>query len=156
MNNILTVAMHQFNTDLDGALAWAAVRHKEVEARFLSAYARVPSFGPAVDAQLAEYIEHIANWPRCNVCWNFESGRYFGSRGAEYQRTRLVPLLPKRGKPDPARRRELVEVPLIEKLELAGPAAQLSSPVLVPSPSPTTSSPPLPLAPVSVAVTAAA
>ena len=115
-HNILTVAMNQFNTDFDGAMAWTVDFHKDVEMRFLDALKRVPSFGAKVDADLAVYIEHLANWPRCNDCWNFESGRYFGSKGLEYQKTRLVPMLPKRPQ-NPLLRRELVEVPLVDKLD---------------------------------------
>ena len=108
--------MNQFNTDFDGAMAWTIDYHKDVEKRFFDALTRLPSFGPKVDPDLAVYIEHLANWPRCNYCWNFESGRYFGSKGLEYQRTRLVPMLPKRLR-NAVLRRELVEVPLIDMLE---------------------------------------
>ena len=45
---------------------------------------------------MAEYLNGcLANWPRGNTCWHFESQRYFGSKGLEYQKTRWVPLLPK-------------------------------------------------------------
>ena len=115
-HNILTIAMHQFNCDFDAAMDWVANYHKEVETRFLDTLKRVPSWGPEVDRQLAVYIEHLANWPRCNDCWNFESGRYFGNKGLEYQKTRLVPMLPKRPQ-NPLLRRDQVEVPLVEKLE---------------------------------------
>lgn len=115
-HNILTIAMHQFRCDFDAAMVWVANYHKEVEMRFLDALKRVPSWGPKVDKDVAVYIEHLANWPRCNDCWNFESGRYFGSKGLEYQKTRLVPMLPKR-KQDPTLRREQVDVPLVDKLE---------------------------------------
>ncbi|RPD67494.1 terpenoid synthase [Lentinus tigrinus ALCF2SS1-7] len=121
-HNILTIAMHQFNTDFDSAMDWVANYHKEVEMRFLDALKRVPSWGPEVDKQVAVYIEHLANWPRCNDCWNFESGRYFGSRGREYQKTRLVPMLPKRPQ-NPNLRRENVEVPLVDKIELEMPVS---------------------------------
>ena len=124
-HNILTVAMNQFNVDFDGAMAWVVDFHKDVETRFLDALKRVPSFGAEVDAQLQVYITHLANWPRCNDCWNFESGRYFGNKGLEYQRTRLVPMLPKRAH-NPTLKRELVEVPLVEKLELGDAPSQVS------------------------------
>lgn len=132
-HNILTIAMHQFNTDFDGAMAWVASYHKEVEARFLAALERVPSWCPAVDAHVAVYLEHLGGWPRCNDCWNFESGRYFGSKGAEYKRTRLVPLLPKRVQ-NPAARRENVEVPLVDDIGVGQkdvPLAQVAATVSV-------------------------
>ncbi|KAJ7645684.1 isoprenoid synthase domain-containing protein [Mycena polygramma] len=112
-HNILTIVMHQFNIDLGAAMAWVCDYHEEVEARFLDGLKRVPGFGPGVDEQLHEYIEHLANWPRCNDCWNFESGRYFGNKGVEIQRTRHVVLMAK-VKMDPSLKRENVVVPLVE------------------------------------------
>ena len=108
--------MSQFDTDFDGAMIWAADYHKDVETRFFDTLKRLPSFGTQVDHDLAIYIEHLANWPRSNDCWNFESGRYFGSKGLEYQRTRLVPMLHKHPR-NPTLRRELVELPNIDNLE---------------------------------------
>ncbi|KAJ7110784.1 isoprenoid synthase domain-containing protein [Mycena crocata] len=112
-HNILTIVMHQFNIDLHAAMAWVVDYHEEVETRFLDGLKRVPSFGPKVDRQLREYIEHLANWPRCNDCWNFESGRYFGNKGWEIKKTRYVPLLPK-AELDRTLKRENVVVPLVE------------------------------------------
>ncbi|KAM5542450.1 hypothetical protein V8D89_003909 [Ganoderma adspersum] len=114
--NILSVVMHQFELDLYGATEWVAQYHKEVEARFFDALARLPSFGPGVDAALQEYVACVAAWPRGNDCWRFESERYFGKKGAEIQKTRRIPLLAKRAV-NPEMRRERVEVQLIEELE---------------------------------------
>ena len=114
MHNILFVAMDQHNTDFDGAMAWVVDFHKKIETRFHDTLTRMPSFGPQVDAQLQEYIDLLSNWPRGNYCWNFEGGRYFGSKGLEYQRTRLVPKLPKRIPQIPATDYELVQVQLID------------------------------------------
>ncbi|RPD81425.1 terpenoid synthase [Lentinus tigrinus ALCF2SS1-7] len=113
-HNILTIAMHQFNMSLDSAINWVANHHKEVEMRFLDALERVPSWGPAVDKQVAVYIDQLGTWPRSNYCWAFESGRYFGSKGREYQKTRLVPMLPKQPQ-NPNLRRENVEVLLVDE-----------------------------------------
>ncbi|KAI0089632.1 terpenoid synthase [Irpex rosettiformis] len=94
--NILTVVMNQFNVSLPDAVDWAVRYHKELEISFLNGLKKVPSWGEDVDEQVAMYIEHIANWPRGSASWNFEGGRYFGSRGLEVQKTRCVPLLAKR------------------------------------------------------------
>ena len=40
--------MHHFELDLFRATEWVARYHKEVEARFLDALTRLPSFGPEV------------------------------------------------------------------------------------------------------------
>ncbi|KAH8101904.1 terpenoid synthase [Cristinia sonorae] len=120
-HNILTLAMRQFNTDFEGAMDWVVQYHTLVETRFLDGLKRVPSFGPHVDAQLQLYIHGLANWPRCNDCWNFESGRYFGNKGREFQKTRRVPRLPKVVKSQhklKEGKRENVDIPLVEQLEL--------------------------------------
>ncbi|TBU44824.1 terpenoid synthase [Dichomitus squalens] len=117
-HNIVTTVMRHLKLDLDAAVDWTASYHKQVERRFLDTLERVPSFGPAVDADLKRYITQIANFPRANYCWIFESGRYFGSHGAEYQRTRRVPLLPKRVQQQGAITSTAdIDVPLIEDLE---------------------------------------
>ena len=112
-HNIITIAMHQFNTDFEGAMDWVLQYHEEVETKFLDGLKRVPSFGPKVDEQIQEYITALAIWPRCNDCWNFESGRYFGDKGLEIQNTRYVQLLPKFNS-DPTLKRDQVVVPLVE------------------------------------------
>ena len=110
--------MRQFNTDFEGAIDWVVRYHKEVEAKFLDGLKRLPSWGPDMDKQVQEYIYGLAIWPRTNDCWNFESGRYFGDKGREYQKTRRVPLLPKVVQ-EKALHREDVDIPLVEQLETA-------------------------------------
>ena len=109
--------MHQYNLDLYHAAEWVAQYHKVVEARFLDAFKRLPSFGtPKVDAALQEYMAGIAGWPRGNDSWKFESERYFGKKGAEVRKAGKTALLAKRAM-DPEMRREKVQVQLIEELE---------------------------------------
>ncbi|KAJ7627810.1 isoprenoid synthase domain-containing protein [Mycena polygramma] len=112
-HNILTVAMREFNIDLQAALGWLYEHHAQVQVRFFGALERVPSFGPQVDPQLEQYISRMAIWPRCNDSWNFESGRYFGAKGLEIQKSRWVPLLPKVER-DPKLRADNVRVLLVE------------------------------------------
>ena len=87
--------MHQMKLDLDGAMNWVADYHSELEKKFLDGLKKVPSWGEEIDLQVQQYLNGIAIWPRSNDCWRFESDRYFGDKGLEYQRTRLVPLLPR-------------------------------------------------------------
>ncbi|KAF9560269.1 terpenoid synthase [Agrocybe pediades] len=112
-HNILTVVMRQFKLDLDSAMDWVAQYHEEVETRFLDGLKRVPSWGPEIDKNMEVYINGLANWPRCNVCYSFESGRYFGKKGIEFQQTRWVPLLPKVAEyPAAKAKRENIVIPL--------------------------------------------
>ncbi|KAF8904746.1 isoprenoid synthase domain-containing protein [Gymnopilus junonius] len=101
-HNILTIVMHQFNVDLEGAMAWVVEYHKECHLGDLK-----------LTGKWRNTFTGLANWPRCNDCWNFESGRYFGNKGLEIQKIRLVPMLPKKI-PDSHLRRENVVVPLVE------------------------------------------
>ena len=87
--------MHHHHTDYDGAIWLCMKMHDELKRKFLDGLGRVPSFGPELDSQVRTFLDGVANWPRANVCWSFEGGRYFGNRGAEYQKTRKVPLYPK-------------------------------------------------------------
>ncbi|KAJ6507080.1 terpenoid synthase [Mycena sanguinolenta] len=89
-HNIVTIVMHEENTDLDGAMRWVATRRKALTARFIALYKKVPWDDP--DPQVQEYVEGIANWPRANDSWTFEGGRYFGSEGLKIQKDRQVLL----------------------------------------------------------------
>jgi hypothetical protein len=93
--NILTVAMHEFNFDLDAAVAWAVEQHDERKAEFLELYSKLPSIGPETDRDLSEYVFGLANLVRANVCWTFEGRRYFRDKGVEVWRAGKVDLLPK-------------------------------------------------------------
>ncbi|KAL5510886.1 hypothetical protein ACEPAG_4643 [Sanghuangporus baumii] len=117
--NILTVVMKESNGDLQDAIQWAVNYHSEVQTKFLDGLNQLPSWGPNVDRQLKRYLSGLANWARGNICWSFESGRYFGNKGLEYQKTRLVPLLPKTTpyREHAYHRRENVVVPFVEALE---------------------------------------
>lgn len=118
-HNILTIVMNEFNTDLNCAMQWAMDYHKATQLKFLEDLKKVPNWGTDIDRQVRRYLYGLANWVRTNECWSFESGRYFGNKGVEYQVTRLVPLLPKVApfRADTSRRRENVVIPLIEELE---------------------------------------
>jgi hypothetical protein len=93
--NILAIIMRQFGTDINGAMARAHDYHREKQRRFISLINQVPSFGPEVDSEVAEYIFVLANWVQANNNWNFEGGRYLGPLGFEVRRTRKVELFPK-------------------------------------------------------------
>ncbi|KAI0296936.1 isoprenoid synthase domain-containing protein [Multifurca ochricompacta] len=95
-HNIITVLMQEKKTDVQGAMDWVGEHHKKLEARFMDIYENeIPKFGEPVDSELAQYVDGLAVWVRGNDQWNFESGRYFGNKGQEIQKTRCATLLPK-------------------------------------------------------------
>ncbi|KAI0059029.1 terpenoid synthase, partial [Artomyces pyxidatus] len=98
-HNIVTVVMRELDISIDAALEWVYRRHTEVLAEFIDGRNNLPSFGSAeLDRQVAEYVENIGYEVRGLESWCFESRRYFGDRGLEVQKHRIVELLPKVGR----------------------------------------------------------
>ena len=95
MHNIVTVAMHQYGIDIQGAMGWISKYHEQLVNSFLRAAENLPTWSSEIDAQVTRYVDGVGNWVRGTDSWGFESRRYFGSRGLEIQTTREVALLPK-------------------------------------------------------------
>ncbi len=87
--------MNEKGVDLDGALDWVAEYHEQVLSEFQAQYRTLPSWGPATDLKIKTYIERLACFIRGIDCWAFETERYFGTKGREIQKQRIVDLLPK-------------------------------------------------------------
>jgi len=95
-HNVLTVAMHDLGTDLDGAIKWAGEYCDTLERTFKDAVKHLPSWGSDIDEQVTRYVAGLGNWARANEAWSFETPRYFGKEGRAVQKHRKVILLPKR------------------------------------------------------------
>ena len=86
-HNIITVIMHQYKTDIHGAMNWVYDYHKELETKFMELYEnKIPKFGEPVDTELARYVDGIGNIVRANDQWDFETERYFGKTGPEFEK----------------------------------------------------------------------
>jgi Delta6-protoilludene synthase len=92
---MVTIVMHQFNTDIQGAMDYIGDLHDGLAADFLLNKDRLPSWGEPVDSQVAQYVDGLGNWVRANDQWSFESQRYFGMEGLDILKHRVVKLLPK-------------------------------------------------------------
>ena len=110
-HNLITVSMHELGLDRSGAMSWAAAYHSDIKAKFINGLSELPSWGSTLDSQVKEYLDGIANWVQANYCWSYESQRYFGSKGPEIEKTRLVPLLP-RSCPQKLRGKDVIVVQL--------------------------------------------
>lgn len=96
-HNIVTIVMNELNTDVSGAMRWIADFHKRLEKQFFEAFKNIPKTGNAtLDAQIATYCDGLGNWVRANDQWSFESERYFGRKGLEIMKTRVISLMPVR------------------------------------------------------------
>ncbi|KAK7012921.1 isoprenoid synthase domain-containing protein [Favolaschia claudopus] len=94
--NAVTVVMVNEHTDIAGGIQWISDYHDEIIEHFLRVREDVikkngfPSWGTDIDDQVAKYIDGLGQWIRGHDEWNFGSGRYFGDRGLEIQKTRTV------------------------------------------------------------------
>ncbi|KAJ3511062.1 hypothetical protein NLJ89_g4326 [Agrocybe chaxingu] len=86
--------MQEQNLDVQGAVNWLERYAAGVRGAFLDNVANMPSRGTEVDSRVKVYVNGLAQWVRGNDDWTFESGRYFGDKGAEVQKTRVMSLLP--------------------------------------------------------------
>lgn len=63
---------------------------------FRETKARVPTWGPEIDRDVAKYIRGLEDWVIGNLHWSYMSERYFGKEGLKIKQSRVVRLLEKR------------------------------------------------------------
>ncbi|KAI0737821.1 terpenoid synthase [Daedaleopsis nitida] len=124
--NYLTVAMHEHKLDRNGATQWLVDRAVTLEQQYTDLLRRLDGLGigPAQGGALAEYYTHCGQLRRASYAWSFECERYFGARGAEFEKTGRVPIIPQQQKQQRDCKEERVDVMLIEEEyeRLLGPA----------------------------------
>lgn len=89
--------MNEKEVNLDRALDWVAEYHGQVLSEFQAQYQMLPSWEPVIDQKVKMYVERLGQFIRGIDCWAFETERYFGTKGREVQKQRIVALLPKKG-----------------------------------------------------------
>lgn len=94
LHNSVELVMKERDLDIQGAIDWLERYAAGVHAGFLDNVAQLPSWGEETDKKVKVYVNGLAQWIRGNDDWTFESGRYFGSKGLEIQKTRVMTLLP--------------------------------------------------------------
>jgi len=94
-NNIITVLCHEKKIDIQAASDYVGIHFGQLMDRFMVDKACLQSFGSALDAEVARYIDAMGQWVIGNLEWSFETKRYFGDNHAEVRRTRVVTLRPK-------------------------------------------------------------
>ncbi|KZT64434.1 terpenoid synthase [Daedalea quercina L-15889] len=95
-NNVMTVLMKSKDCDLQTAADHVGVHFKQLMDSFQADKARLPSWGPEMDAVVAKFVMAAETWVVGNCEWSFETQRYFGVQREEIKRTRIVKLYPKR------------------------------------------------------------
>ena len=118
--------MHEHHLDRHGATQWLFDRVAALEHQYSRLVRRLDDIGigPAQGGELKEYFNHLGQLRRACYDWSFECPRYFGARGEEFAKTKLVPIIPQQQR-DKQLTREKVEVLLIEEAyeRLVGPAS---------------------------------
>lgn len=94
-NNIVTVLMKEKHMDLQPAADYIGEYFKVLMDRFITKKAEIPSWGPKVDADVAQYVEALGHWIQGNLDWSFETQRYFGAEHLRIKETLLVTLRPR-------------------------------------------------------------
>ena len=88
--------MHHHGMTLQEAVDFAGDLCKKSFDRFNEDRARLPSWGAEIDAQVQVYVQGLADWIVGSLHWSFDSERYFGKKGLEVKKSRIVELAPVR------------------------------------------------------------
>jgi hypothetical protein len=94
LHNMVTVVMHQYNMDVRGAMAWIGEYNDQIASSFIVSMTQIPSWGSKIDAQVAQYVRGLGMCVKGVDQWHWESHRYFGTKGVEIMKHRVVDLLP--------------------------------------------------------------
>ncbi|PFH50636.1 hypothetical protein AMATHDRAFT_3814 [Amanita thiersii Skay4041] len=95
-HNMIPVVMNEHGLDLQSAVDFVGAMCKQSIDRFKQERANLPSWGPEIDREVSIYVDGLADWIVGSLHWSFESERYFGKKGREIKKTRVVELLPRR------------------------------------------------------------
>ena len=93
------IMMCHHGMSLQGAVDFVGDLCKKTIDRFIENRAKLPSWGPEIDAQVQVYVQGLADWIVGSLHWSFESERYLGKRGLQIKGNRIVELTPIRAKP---------------------------------------------------------
>jgi 5-epi-alpha-selinene synthase len=76
VHNLVLALRCEHQLVLQEAIDHAGELHDAEVRAFIDLEPRLPSFGAAVDAELARYVVILRSWMRGNLDWSHASGRY--------------------------------------------------------------------------------
>ncbi|KAF8137232.1 isoprenoid synthase domain-containing protein [Boletus edulis] len=91
-HNMIDVIMHEQGLGLQDAIDLVGDYCKHALDRFVHDRDNLPSWGPAIDADVRVYVDGLTRWMVGSLHWSFETERYFGKVGKQIKATRLVNL----------------------------------------------------------------
>ena len=89
---MIVIMMHHHGMTLQEAVDFVGDLCKKSFDRFNEDRAHLPSWGPEIDAQVQVYVQGLADWIVATLHWSFDSERYFGKKGLEVKKSRIVEL----------------------------------------------------------------
>jgi hypothetical protein len=87
--------MHQHQVDVQKAMDMAGDLADQKMNKFYDLYAQVPRYVGPADLDVQKLVNGMAQCVSGVFHWSYESQRYFGKRGMDIKRSRIVRLLPK-------------------------------------------------------------
>jgi len=93
---MIVIMMRHHGMTLQEAVDFVGDLCKKSIDRFNEDRARIPSWGPEIDAQVQAYVQGLADWIVGSLHWSFDSERYFGRKGGQIKKGRIVELAPVR------------------------------------------------------------
>ncbi|CAE6455443.1 unnamed protein product [Rhizoctonia solani] len=92
LHNFVYVAMHNNRVGLQGAVDYVYQRIQTRVEEYMALKAQLPSFGPRLDNQAAQYIQGIEYTVQACIEWYFITPRYLGTDAQEAKETGVVKL----------------------------------------------------------------
>ncbi|KAF8580485.1 terpenoid synthase [Ramaria rubella] len=91
-HNIVTVIMHNYKLDLQRSVDYAGDMCREALNEYCTLKADFPAYSPEINAQLFEYFRGLESWISGSLQWSYLTPRYFGNKGSEIKKHRMVKL----------------------------------------------------------------
>jgi hypothetical protein len=94
-HNIVSSIIQEHGLNVPEAMRWLEEFGQDRIKVFLDGIEKLPSWGSEIDENVRKYIDSIGYVVRGADAWSYESERYWGKKGREVERTRVVTLIPK-------------------------------------------------------------
>ncbi|KAG8696130.1 hypothetical protein FRC08_007345 [Ceratobasidium sp. 394] len=92
-HNLVFIVMWNEGLDLEGAIDHVDKLLRKRLQEYVDAKAQLRSFGPEVDAQVAQYVQGVEYGVQGSISWTFMTPRYFGTEAEAVRDTHIVSLM---------------------------------------------------------------
>ncbi|KAG9123248.1 hypothetical protein FRC07_015191 [Ceratobasidium sp. 392] len=92
-HNLVFIVMWNEGLGLEGAIDYVDKLLRKRLQEYVDAKAQLRSFGPEVDAQIAQYIQGVEYGVQGSISWTFMTPRYFGCDAEAVRETHIADLL---------------------------------------------------------------